>query len=149
MQKRRLLKCDWKTSLILQESEPARDVTRQQLAEVVRAMRNRWPKATEVLERAEDDILAYMAFPKEQWTRIYLTNPLERLNKEVKCRTNVLGVFPDKPFVLRLADSILIEIDNEQQAAQRRVFSLETMRELIHPEVLPDDLGQLRVAPIH
>lgn len=50
----------------MQESEPARDITWQQLAEVVRAMRNRWPKSTEVLERAEDGILAYMAFPKEQ-----------------------------------------------------------------------------------
>src|SRR3989304_8798194 len=66
-----------------------------QLAEVVQAMQRRWPKAAELLAQAEDDILAYMAFPAELWTRIYSTNPLERLNKEGKRRTNVAGGFPD------------------------------------------------------
>ena len=74
---------------------------------------------------------------------------MERLNKEVKRCTNVVGVFPDQPAVLRLAGSILIEIDDEWQAADRRYFSLETMRELTHPEVLLEDLGPLRLAPIH
>ncbi len=126
-----------------------REAAKQQLAELVQAMRSRWPKAAEVLGRAEDDILAYMAFPQKHWTRIYSTNPLERLNKEVKRRTNVVGVFPDQPSVLRLVGSILIEIDDEWQAADRRYFSLETMRELTHPEVLLEDLGPLRLASIH
>lgn len=130
-------------------AQPDQEAARQQLAEVVKAMRNRWPKATELLKRAEEDILAYMAFPQKHWSRIYSTNPLERLNKEVKRRTNVVGVFPDQPAVLRLAGSILIEIDDEWQAADRRYFSLETMRELTHPEVLLEDLGPLRLAPIH
>ena len=130
-------------------AQPDREGSKQQLAEVVKAMRSRWPKAAEVLGQAEDDILAYMAFPQKHWTRIYSTNPLERLNKEVKRRTNVVGVFPDQPSVLRLAGSILIEIDDEWQAADRRYFSLETMRELTHPEVLLEDLGPLRLAPIH
>ena len=130
-------------------AQPGREAAKQQLAEVVKAMHNRWPKAAEVLERAEDDILAYMAFPQKHWTRIYSTNPLERLNKEIKRRTNVVGVFPDQPAVLRLAGSILIEIDDEWQAADRRYFSLETMRELTHPEVLLEDLEPLRLAPIH
>jgi transposase-like protein len=73
------------------------------LAEVVKAtlapaasagVRPRWPKAAELLAQAEDDVLAYMAFLRDHWTRIYSTNPLERLNKEVKRRTNVVGVFP-------------------------------------------------------
>ena len=130
-------------------AQPGRDAARQQLVEVVKAMHNRWPQAAEILERAEDDILAYMAFPQKHWTRIYSTNPLERLNKEVKRRTNVVGVFPDQPSVMRLAGTILIEIDDEWQAADRRYFSLETMRELTHPEVLLEDLGPLRLAPIH
>jgi putative transposase len=130
-------------------AQPDREAAKQQLAEVVNAMRSRWPNAADVLERAEDDILAYMAFPQKHWTRIYSTNPLERLNKEVKRRTNVVGVFPDQPSVLRLAGSILIEIDDEWQAAERRYFSLETIRELTHPEVLLEDLGPLRLAPIH
>jgi putative transposase len=96
-----------------------RGAAKQQLVKVVNALCSRWPKAAEVLERAEDDILAYMAFPQKHWTRIYSTNPLERLNKEVKRRTNLVGVFPDRPSVLRLAGSILIEIDDEWQAADR------------------------------
>ena len=93
--------------------QPNREAAKQQLAELVQAMRSRWPKAAEVLGRAEDDTLAYMAFPEKHWTRIYSTNPLERLIKEVKRRTNVVGVFPDQPSVLRLVGSILIEIDDE------------------------------------
>jgi transposase-like protein len=130
-------------------AQPDREAAKQQLMEVVTAMSSRWQKAAEVLERAEDDILAYMAFPQKHWTRIYSTNPLERLNKEVKRRTNVVGVFPDQPSVIRLAGSILMEFDDEWQAADRRYFSLETMRELTHPEVLLEELRPLRLAPIH
>ncbi|MCK5315465.1 MAG: hypothetical protein KAJ53_10095 [Anaerolineales bacterium] len=56
---------------------------------------------------------------------------------------------PDQPSVIRLVGSILLEIDDEWQAAERRYFSLETMRELTHPKVLMEDLGPLRLAPIH
>ena len=112
-------------------------------------MRSRWPKAAEILERGEDDILAYIAFPQKHWSRIYSTNLLERLNKEVKRRTNVIGVFPDQPSVIRLVGSILIEIDDEWQAADSRYFDMDTMRELTHLEVLLEDLGPLRLAPIH
>ena len=130
-------------------AQPEREAAKQQLGEVIKVMHPRWPKAAQVLEQAEEDILAYMTFPQKHWTRIYSTNPLERLNKEVKRRTNVVGVFPDQPSVIRLVGSILMEIDDEWQAAERRYFSLETMRELTHPEVLLEDLGPLRLAPIH
>jgi putative transposase len=83
------------------------------------------------------------------WTRIYSTNPLERLNKEIKRRTNVVGEFTDQPPVVRLAGLILMGIDDEWQAAERHYFSLVTMRELTHPEMLLEDLGPLRLAPIH
>ena len=59
-------------------------------------MQQRWPQAARVLAAAEHDVLAYMAFPAEHWTRIYSTNPLERLNREIKRRTDVVGVFPDE-----------------------------------------------------
>jgi putative transposase len=130
-------------------AQPDREAARQQLAEVVKAMCKRWPRAAEILERAEDDILAYMAFPRKHWTRIYSTNPLERLNKEVKRRTQVVGVFPDQPSVIRLTGAILMEIDDEWQADARRYFSLETMRELLRPTALVEDLSPLRLAPIH
>lgn len=83
-------------------AQPDREAAGEQLHEVVKALRPRWPKAADVVEDAEDDVLAYMSFPQEHWTRIYSTNPLERVNKEVKRRTNVVGIFPDEPSVIRL-----------------------------------------------
>jgi len=69
----------------------------------------RWPKAAELLVEAEEDIFAYMAFPGKLWTRIHSTTPQERLNKEIKRRTNVVGVFPDGASAIRLAGSVLVE----------------------------------------
>lgn len=120
-----------------------------QLAEVVQAMQRRWPKAAELLAEVEDDILAYMAFPAEFWTRIYSTNPLERLNKEVKRRTNVVGVFPDGGSVTRLVGAVLVEISDEWQVG-RRYFSLETMARLIEPEpLLVAEPVPFHLAPVH
>lgn len=90
-------------------AKPNRQAAGQRLAEVVRAMRPRWPQAAQLLADAEDDILAYMAFPPEHRTRIYFTDPLERLNKEVKRQTNVVGVFPDEAAALCLVGAVLIE----------------------------------------
>jgi transposase-like protein len=120
-----------------------------QLAEVVQAMQRRWPKAAELLAQAEDDILAYMAFPAELWTRIYSTNPLERLNKEVKRRTNVVGVFPDGGSVIRLVGAVLLEIADEWQVG-RRYFSLETMARLIEPQpLMVAEPVSFHLAPVH
>jgi putative transposase len=75
--------------------------------------------SAEVVAGAEEDVLAYMAFPAEHWTRIYSTNPLERLNEEVKRRTNVVGVFGDEASVLRLVGSVLIEVWDDWQVGRR------------------------------
>ena len=80
-------------------------------------------------QKHEEDVLAYMAFPQEHWTCIYSTNPLERVNEEVKRRTNVVGVFPDDPSVIRLVGSVLLETWDEWQGGMR-CFSLESMRKL-------------------
>ena len=116
-------------------AQPDRAAATQQLREVVKAMASRWPRGADVVARAEEDVLAYMAFPVEHWTRIYSTNPLERLNEEVKRRTNVVGVFPDEASVLRLVGSVLIEVWDDWQVG-RRYFSQESMRRLSEPEAL-------------
>jgi transposase-like protein len=122
----------------------------KQLHEAVRFMRTRWPKAADVVAGAENDVLAYMAFPQEHWTRIYSTNPLERLNKEVKRRTRVVEVFPTDGSVERLVGTLLLEIDDEWQVG-RRYFSLESMHKLAEPElpsVLVADAGPLKLEPV-
>jgi len=130
-------------------AQPHREAAGQQLGEVVQAMRDRWPQAAQVLEGAEEDVLAYMAFPIEHWTRIYSTNPLERLNREVKRRTHVVGIFPDVPSVIRLVGAILMETHDEWQVG-RRYFSLESMHKLLHPEPqLCTEPVPLRLAPVH
>jgi transposase-like protein len=129
-------------------AQPDREAAGQQLQEVAKAMQSRWSRAAETVAAAEDDVLAYMAFPPEHWTRIYSTNPLERLNKEIKRRTKVVGVFPDEPSVDRLVGSILMETSDEWQVG-RRYFSKESMRKLDDPgEALVDEPAPLRLAPV-
>ena len=112
-------------------------------------MRERWSQAAEVLLAGEDEVLTCVAFRPERGTRIYSTHPLERLNREVKRRTDVVGTFPDSAAVIRLAGLVLIEIDDERQAG-RRYFSQASMRRLHAPlEDLPALPGPMRVAPIH
>jgi len=90
-----------------------------------------------------------MNFPPEHWTRIYSTNPLERLNKEIKRRTNVVGVFPDEASVIRLVGSVLMEVSDEWQVG-RRYFSKESMRKLFEPEqLISAEPAPLRLAPVH
>lgn len=108
--------------------QPSRQSAEVQLHLLAGKLDPTYPKAAALLLEAEVDILAYKSFPKEHWRRIHSTNLLERLNKEVKRRTKVIGVFPDQSAVIRLVGTILKEIDDDWRAAQRRYFSLESMR---------------------
>src|SRR5262249_24564897 len=113
-------------------AQPDRAAGGRQVREGARRVESRWPQAAQVLQAAEDDILAYMAFPPEHWTRRYSTNVLERLNREVKRRTDVVGVFPDVPAAVPLVGAVLLELDDEWQV-ERRYFSQESMRHLLAP----------------
>jgi transposase-like protein len=132
-------------------AQPNRQVAGQQLAETVKLMAKRWPNAAELLAAAEEDVLAYMAFPPEHWSRIYSTNPLERLIREIKRRTDVVGVFPDPAAVVRLVGAVLMERADEWEV-ERRPFSLESIRKLTAPDpenLLLMEASPLRLAPIH
>lgn len=123
-------------------AQPDRASASKQLNVVANTMAPRWPKAAELLREAEEEVLAYMAFPPEHWTRIYSTNPLERLNKEIKRRTNVVGIFPDVASVDRLVGTLLMDVHDEWQV-DRRYFSQESMRKLTAPQ---DEVRELTAA---
>jgi putative transposase len=129
-------------------AQPGRDAAGQQLRYVAETLAPHWPKAAQILLDAEEDVLAFMAFPQAHWTRIYSTNTLERLNKEVKRRTNVVEIFPDVPSVIRLVGALLVEADDEWQV-HRRYFSKESMHQLYEPNF--NDITEptpLRLAPV-
>ena len=129
-------------------AQPDRHTAGDQLREVARLLETRWSAAAQLLLTAEDDVLAYMAFPPEHWTRLYSTNVLERLNREVKRRTDVVGVFPDTPAVERLVGAVLLELDDEWEV-ERRYFSQESMRKLLTPEAVLEAVAIApRLAPI-
>ena len=115
-------------------AQPGRDAAGRQLRYVAETIKPHWPEAARLLLHAEEDVLAFMAFPKAHWTRIYSTNVLERLNKEVKRRTKVVEIFPDIPAVIRLVGALLAEADDEWQI-RRRYFSKDSMRQLFQPDI--------------
>ena len=114
--------------------QPSHQSAADQLHQLVEKMDPIYPKAAKLLLEAETDILAYKTFPKEHWRRIHSTNILERLNKEVKRRTKVVGVFPDQPSVIRLVGTLLMETDDDWRATQRKYFSLESMQLLTNSD---------------
>ena len=89
-------------------------------------LRPRFPKLAALMDEAEADVLAFMGFPRAHWPKLHSTNPLERLNKEVKRRANVVGIFPNEASVARLVGAILLEQNDEWQL-QHRYMTLETM----------------------
>ena len=100
------------------------------------------PKAETMMRDAKEDLLAFTAFPQAHWRQIWSTNPLERTNKEIKRRTDVVGVFPNPEALLRLAGSALIEQHDEWAASDRRYFSERSMALLTEPPT-PADKGQV------
>src|ERR1700712_5744002 len=93
---------------------------------VAKALRERAPKLAELMNEAREDVLADIAFPKEHWPQIASTNPLERLNGEVKRRSNVVGIFPNDRAVVRLVGALMLE-QNDEWAVGRRYMSLESL----------------------
>src|SRR4051795_75228 len=88
------------------------------------------PKLATLMDEAESDVLAYMSFPKDHRPKLHSTNPLERLNGEVKRRTEVVGIFPNEPAITRLVGAILLEQNYEWAVQRARYMTLETIAPL-------------------
>ena len=112
----------------------ALDQVRSHWRRVTAMLAKQFPTAVPVMEAARDDVLAFLHFPQEHWRKIWSTNPLERLNKEIKRRTNVVGIFPNDPAIVRLVGSQLLEQQEEWQLERRRFFSEATMAKIPEPE---------------
>ena len=79
------------------------------------------------MDEAEPDVLAYMSFPKEHRTKLHSTNPIERLNGEIKRRTDVVGIFPNEEAISRLVGALLLEQNDEWAVQRGRYMTLETI----------------------
>jgi transposase-like protein len=102
------------------------------------------PKVAALLEGMEADLLANTGFPKAHWSNIRSNNPIERLNRELKRRTDVVGIFPDTASVIRLVGALLVEINDEMIAAERRYISAASVADI---DGIEPDLHSLPAAP--
>ena len=101
---------------------------REAMGKVVALLEQKYPNVAELVIQAEEDVLAYYAFPEAHRRQIRSTNPLERINKELRRRVRVVGVFPNNAAVLRLVTMILLEQNDEWAASDRRYFSVNSMK---------------------
>ncbi len=112
--------------------QPDQDGARKVWRGMADQFRPRWPKLAKLLDGSEHDVLAYMGFPVQHRVKLHSVNPLERLNREVKRRADVVGIFPSEPSILRLVGAVLLEANDEWQL-QHRYLQVEPMAELMPP----------------
>ena len=122
-------------------AQPTGAEVTEQLDKVAAMLQPKFPQVATMLADAREDLTAFTAFPVAHWRKLWSTNPLERLNKEVKRRTNVVGIFPDDTAVLRLVGAVLIEAHDEWQVAERRYLSEGSMAK---PTATGDDAARPR-----
>ena len=110
-------------------NQPDRQTAGETWRHVADQLRKRWPKLATLMDETEEDVLAYMAFPPQHRTKLHSTNPIERLNKEVKRRADVVGIFPNEDSISRLIGAVLFEQNDEWQT-QHRYMQVEAFAQI-------------------
>ena len=121
-------------------AQPDPTHVRSQLDEVARMLDDKFPNVATMLRDAAEDLLAFAGFPVAHWRKIWSTNPLERVNGEIKRRTNVVGIFPNKASIPRLVTAVLVETHDEWAISERRYLSEESMAKLGEPITTVEDV---------
>ncbi len=129
--------------------QPDANAVHAQFDRVVDALSEKLPKVAEHLETARADILAFTPFPKEVWRQIWSNNPNERLNREIRRRTNVVGIFPDRDSVIRLVGAVLAE-QHDEWAEGRRYLGLDVLAraQAVGPSTIEEVTDQLTIQAI-
>ena len=110
--------------------QPDRAQASAMLRHVADQLRQKWPKLAAFIDDSETDVLCYLDFPEPHRSKLHSTNPLERLNKEVKRRADVVGIFPNEAAIIRLIGAVLLEQNDEWQL-QHRYMQVEAMAGLV------------------
>ena len=115
-------------------AQPDAEHVRAQLDEITTMLAGQFPDVATMLADAAEDLLAFSAFPPAHWRKLWSTNPLERVNGEIKRRSNVVGIFPNDASIARLVTAVVVETHDEWAIAERRYLSEESMAQIRHVE---------------
>jgi putative transposase len=113
-------------------AQPDAESVWEQHRRVCDQLAERFPAATDMLQDAAADLLAFTAMPKEHWRQLWSNNPLERLNREIRRRTDVVGIFPDRASIIRLVGAVLAE-QHDEWAVARRYMSADSLTKTLTP----------------